>query len=395
MRKIVKIILLLLLTVSLIPVNISAITLADYEANLKKYLDELNSQNSNINKTEAEIADAERQIASIRQEMKNLTDEVTRLHKEIAEYTKEIQEKSLQTKEIFQYFQMAQGENTYMEYIFGAESITDLIYRVAIVEQMTEYNNKVTKELEALIDANNNREKEIEKRNKELVLIKDKLDKKIVELELSKNDYVGLAAKAQDQINSIQKNIKAYKDVGCKLNDVIGVDCARSGDVSFRRPVSWGYITSEFGSRWGSFHRGLDITNWDPYNTKVYPVANGKIVDIYKDGNGALVVAIAHYDILNNQYYTSLYGHLDSFAPNIYVGKNVTSDQYIGIMGNTGYSTGPHLHFELTPCLLYGDSNCYNLQAFFNYGANQGKLGYKGPRKLINFPSTYTYWYNR
>lgn len=395
MRKLVQIVLILLIVISILPINANAVTIADLEENLQKYLDELAQQNSNINKTEAEIAEAERQISGIQQEMKNLTEEVTRLYKEIAEYTKEIQEKSLQTKEIFQYFQMSQGENAYMEYIFGSENITDLIYRVAIVEQMTEYNNKITKELEALIEANNEREKQIEKRNEELVVTKAKLDKKIDELQFSKSDYVSLASKAQDQIDSMRKNISSYKEVGCKTNDVIGVDCAQGGAISFKRPISWGYITSEFGYRGSSFHRGLDMTNWDPYSTKVYPVANGKIVDIYEDGNGALIVVITHYDILNKKYYTSLYGHLDSYAPNIYKGMNITSDQYIGIMGNTGYSTGPHLHFELTPCQLYGDWQCYNLDAFFAYGASQGKLGYKGPRHLINFPSTYNYWYSR
>jgi len=348
MRKLLQISLILLVCVTLIPINTSAVTLGDYERNLQKYLNELAEKEAQINKTEKEKEEANKQIQSIKKEMQDLTEEVTRLHKEITEYKKQIQEKSLQTKEIFQYFQMSQGENTYMEYIFGADDITDLIYRVAVVEQLTEYNNKITKELEEMIEANNLREKEIEDRNNELVAKKAELDKKVIELDYSKENLGSLAAKDQDQINTITKTIKEYKEVGCLSHHVIGVDCAVKGEAgAFRRPVSWGYITSEFGYRWGTYHTGLDITNWDPYSTKVYPVANGKIIDIFEDYYGALVVTISHYDSANKQYYTSLYGHLDSYAPNIYEGMYITSNQYIGIMGNTGYSWGCHLHYGM------------------------------------------------
>ena len=158
MSKLIKIFLVLLMTVTLLPINIKAITLGEYEKELNQYLAEAEKNKIEINKTEAEIKKTNEEIDKIKKEMQELTEEVTRIHKEITEYTLEIQEKSLQTKEIFQYFQMSQGENTYKEYVFGADSITDLIYRYAIVEQMTEYNNKITKELEELIEANNQRE---------------------------------------------------------------------------------------------------------------------------------------------------------------------------------------------------------------------------------------------
>lgn len=396
MRKLLQIPLILVLCLTLLPISATAITLGDYEANLQKFLDEAAAKQSEIDKTEAEIKETNNQIEAIKQEMKQLTAEVDTLHKEIVEYNKEIQEKSLQTKEIFQYFQMAKGENTYMEYIFGADDITDLIYRLAIVEQMTEYNNKITKELEEMIEANKQREKEIEVKNKELAQKKEELDKKIVVLGYSKETLREGAAKIETQINNYKEIIEGYKKVGCLSHHEIGVDCDTSHSAGpFKRPVSWGYITSEFGYRGGTTHTGLDITNWAPYNTKIYPVANGTVVAKYYDPYDALVVAIEHYDALTDQWYTSLYGHLDSFAPGLYVKQYVTSNDFIGYMGNTGYSTGPHLHFELIPCRLYGDSQCYDLNAYFAFSANQIYLGYKGPRTKINFPGTYTYWYNR
>lgn len=395
MSKLVRIFLVLMICTTLVPINVKAITLGDYEKELNEFLAEAEKNKVEINKTEDEIKKANEEIQKIKQEMQNLTDEVTRIHKEITEYTLEIQEKSLQTKEIFQYFQMSQGENTYMEYVFGADSITDLIYRYAIVEQMTEYNNKITKELEMLIEANNQREKEIEEINKELKVKKENFDKKLIELGTTKSKLGSLHVELEKDIKDARETVQLYKDLGCESHHIIGVDCANGTSGNFRRPVSWGYITSEFGYRWGSYHTGLDISNWDPYNTKIYPVANGTVQMVKEDIYGALMVAIVHYDVVNKQYYTSLYAHLNSYAPGLKKGLYVTTEDFIGYMGNTGYSTGPHLHLELTPCMIYGDDNCRTFDAFLSYGRKVGEKGYLGPRAKIDFPSGYTYWYKR
>lgn len=397
MRKILRILLILIICIALVPHDTNAITLGEYEAKLQQYKDEAAANQAAINKTEAEIAETNQQIENTKTEIKNLADEVTKLNEEIAQYNEDIKEKSLQTKELFQYFQMSNGENTYLEYAFGAETVTDLIYRMAIVEQMTEYNEKVTKELEEMIKANQEREKEIEEINKDLEVKQKELEEKVVSLGNTKSSLTEGGVTIQGQIEIYEDIVEAYKNQGCLSHHVIGVDCAVNGSAGvFRRPVSVGYITSEFGSRWGSFHRGLDISNGDPYNTKIYPVANGTISSIWQDLYGALIVSIEHYEAVSGTYYTSMYAHLSSYAPNIYVGKYVTSDDYIGYMGNTGYSTGPHLHIEIAPCRLYLDSECYSWNAYTAFVQNQSYNGFKGPRQLINFPSgTYNPWYTR
>lgn len=397
MRKVLKILLILMICIALVPHDTHAITLGEYEAQLQKYKDDAAANQAALNKTEAEIAETNRQIENTKNEIKNLANEVTKLKEEIVQFNEEIKEKSLQTKELFQYFQMSNGENAYLEYAFGAETVTDLIYRMAIVEQMTEYNEKVTKELETMIKANQTREEEIKEINKDLEVKQKELEEKVVSLGNTKSSLTVGGASIQDQIKNYEEKVTYYRNKGCSSNDVIGVDCAVSASSGvFRRPVSVGYITSEFGNRGGSFHRGLDISNGDPYNTKIYPVANGTISSIWQDLYGALIVTVEHYESVSGTYYTSMYAHLNSYAPNIYVGKYVTSDDYLGYMGNTGYSTGPHLHMEIAPCRLYLDSACYTWDSYTNFVRNQSYNGFKGPRQLINFPSgTYNAWYTR
>lgn len=397
MRKVLSIILILILSLSLIPYKVDAATLGDYEAKLQQFKNEAAANQAAINKTQAEINATNKEIQNIKTEMQNLANEVVKIKEEIVKYNAEIKEKSLQTKEIFEYFQMSSGENVYLEYAFGAETITDLIYRMAIVEQMTEYNNKVTKELEEMIEKNNQREKEIARINVELQAKQKSMEEKLVSLGNKKAGLTEGGSTIQNQVKSFQEQVNYYRGLGCKSHHVIGVDCAKVGAAGvFRRPTSSGYITSEFGSRWGSFHRGLDISNGDPYSTKIYPVANGTIVDKYYDIYGALCLAIEHYDAINNKYYTSLYVHMNSYAPGLYIGKYVTSDTYIGYMGNTGYSTGPHLHLEINQCRWYVDYSCRDWNAHVSHMSYLANNGYKGPRQLINFPSgLYNPWYSR
>lgn len=397
MRKIVNIILIISICIVILPSRAYATTLGDYEAKLQQFKNEAAANQAAINKTQAEITATNNEIANIKNEMQNLAAEVVKLKDEIVQYNEEIKEKSLQTKEIFEYFQMSSGENIYLEYAFGAETITDLIYRMAIVEQMTEYNNKVTKELEEMIEKNKQREKEIERINIELQNKQKQMEEKLISLGNTKASLTEGGNSIQNQVKSFQEQVNYYRGLGCKSHHVIGVDCATTGSAgAFRRPTSSGYITSEFGSRWGSFHRGIDISNENPYNTKIYPVANGTVVDKYYDYYGALCVAIEHYDAINNKYYTSLYAHLNSWAPGLHIGQYVTSDTYIGYMGNTGYSTGPHLHLEINQCRWYVDYSCRNWDAHVLRMKELANNGYKGPRQLINFPSgTYNSWYTR
>ncbi|MED3763604.1 M23 family metallopeptidase [Ureibacillus sp. FSL K6-8385] len=111
------------------------------------------------------------------------------------------------------------------------------------------------------------------------------------------------------------------------------------GTGKFVWPTSGGYISSGMGSRWGSFHRGIDIARPSNYNIKASD--NGVVVFAGWDGSYGNKIVINH----NNGYQT-LYGHLSQIK--VSVGQVVPQGTVIGIMGSTGNSTGVHLHFEVT-----------------------------------------------
>lgn len=156
-------------------------------------------------------------------------------------------------------------------------------------------------------------------------------------------------------------------------------------EIKWQLPTKSGWITTYPNYN----HVAFDITSARGINEIIYPVANGTISGIYYDPNGALVVTVHHYiDGLN---YTSQYVHLSSYAPGIYVGKEVTVNDPLGQMGRTGIATGVHLHITVTDCVLFdlNDDNCKDLNGFFRYIKLRYTQGFTGLNNLISVPNNW------
>ncbi len=106
---------------------------------------------------------------------------------------------------------------------------------------------------------------------------------------------------------------------------------------SFSNPTR-GRLTSVFGTRWGAKHTGIDVAN--STGTTVTAADAGKVTFASSNGSYGNLIIIDH----ENGYQT-YYAHLSKFA--IKKGDRVYKGQKIGEVGNTGRSTGPHLHFEV------------------------------------------------
>lgn len=101
---------------------------------------------------------------------------------------------------------------------------------------------------------------------------------------------------------------------------------------------TYGIVTSEYGPRWGTKHEGVDIAN--AIGTPIVAPLDGQVIDAgYASGYGQWV------RLLHNDGSITEYGHVESYLVN--VGQWVTIGQQIATMGNRGWSTGPHLHFEV------------------------------------------------
>ena len=374
-------------------------TLGYYEEKLAQAKQEAKNNLNAINKTESEINYSRNQIEKLKNETLALTNEIKVLTEEIEKYQFEIKDKLSESKQIIEYMQMSNGKNVYIDYVFKADSITELINRSFVVQEIVDYNNKVISNLKQIIKDNSKRQEEIDSRKLKIASTEKQLEENIVSLGEKKESLSAGGVSIEKEIEIYEKQVNYYKNLGCKTNDVIGVDCAVAGAGTgvFRRPTVTGYVTQEMYYKPSYSHRAVDIGSKNGRKEKIYPIADGVITSIYRDNYGALCVTIEHYNINDRKYYTSLYVHMSSYAPGIYVGQKITSNQYIGYMGDTGYAFGVHLHMEVFPCRLYNssDKNCYRWSVYDSYAKKLMKNGYN-VRNLITFPKgTYNSWSSR
>jgi murein DD-endopeptidase MepM/ murein hydrolase activator NlpD len=120
-------------------------------------------------------------------------------------------------------------------------------------------------------------------------------------------------------------------------------DWTQLADAPSMWPIE-GPVTSSFGEREdpfngeGAFHSGIDISA--PFGTPVRATADGEVSDAAMGaGYGREVVLNHGHDVL------TVYGHLSAIA--VMPGQHVTQGQIIGYVGQSGRSTGPHLHYEV------------------------------------------------
>ncbi|WP_438348382.1 peptidoglycan DD-metalloendopeptidase family protein [Paenibacillus sp. FA6] len=116
-----------------------------------------------------------------------------------------------------------------------------------------------------------------------------------------------------------------------------GTKIAGQGSGQFAWPVSGATISSTYGSRWGKQHKGIDLVSG---NRTIMAADEGVVTFTGNISGYGKAVIINH-----SNGYTTLYGHLRSFSVN--QGQTVSKGSGIGVMGNTGRSTGTHLHFEI------------------------------------------------
>ncbi len=105
-------------------------------------------------------------------------------------------------------------------------------------------------------------------------------------------------------------------------------------------PIAGATFTSGYGWRWGRMHNGNDFAT--PVGTPLVAMSSGRVVSAGFEGGYGNKVEIEYWDGT-----VSWYAHMNSIS--VSVGQSVESGDLVGRSGNTGHSTGPHLHLEIHP----------------------------------------------
>lgn len=127
--------------------------------------------------------------------------------------------------------------------------------------------------------------------------------------------------------------------VKASLPEVVyrGTKVIGQGSGLFAWPVSGATISSRFGERWGRTHKGVDLVSG---NRTIQAADAGTVTFAGQQSGYGNVVIVNH-----RNGYETVYGHLNSIA--VSSGQKLEQGAKIGVMGNTGRSTGTHLHFEI------------------------------------------------
>lgn len=370
-------------------------TLADY----RKELEELEAQRDENQQqqqlTQDEINKITASITSNTNTINQLSNDMIKLQEEIVQAEKDIKEKDKEIKEIINFLQVSSGESAYLEYAFGAKDFTDFIYRMAIAEQLSSYNEELMNQYNQLIENNKKKKVEITEKQETLRKKQTELAAQKVKLgdELKTNSDVGLSI--DDAIKAQRNAIKYFEGLKCGENEDTD-DCIQRNKVlplgtAFYRPIVSGRVSSEFGSRcyWlnGEYtcdlHGGIDLTQSGDA-VPVYAAAPGIVIGhIDKWRCGGNEVFVIHN--INGKKYTTMYAHLRKIT--VKDGQVVNLDTQIGVMGGDPSretwdkcSTGQHLHFTIANG-HYGTD--YNFAKWDTFEANMFN-----PRVLLNVPGT-------
>ena len=269
------------------------------------------------------------------------------------------------------------GTISYWEVLFEANSFTDLLDRMNMVEEIAAADQRRLEEMEvaaALVETTRQEMEaslqELEDSRAELTLTQQTLEERrddsddlLRQLIAKQEEFQALldeSEAAQDelmqQIAQKEKELKEaqYDEYLAKL---AAMGNAPPSNATWVTPVSNYTLSSPFGNRLhpvlGVYrkHNGIDMAC--PKGTPIYATRAGKVTTAaYQAGGAGYYVSINHLD-----GFSSIYMHMTNYV--VSAGQTVTQGQLIGYVGSTGISTGPHLHFGISYAGTYVNPLAY------------------------------------
>ena len=200
--------------------------------------------NDQIAQVKDDVSNTTNEIQQINTDMANLSSDIVKLEGQIDDKDKEI-------KQIINYVEISNGENQFLQYLMGAKDFKDFIYRAAVAEQLSGYNDNLIKEYTDLVTKDNEKKKELADKQ---VTLQDKQTKLQADLDSLKSEVTQLheiSLSLSDTIKMQKEVLQVYLDRGCSLDEDVN-QCGRATlptTTAFYRPLNSGFVTSEFGVR--------------------------------------------------------------------------------------------------------------------------------------------------
>lgn len=306
-----------------------------------------------IEQLESQILDSEDKLDKLNAQIKELESSIAAKEKEIeeAEAKQAKQEDTLEKRLIAQY---KTGKVSYWSILLNPSSFLDFFSNLHNIEKIAKIDAELIENIKIEKENLEKAKEELNNQKSEVKTAKAEAEKENTILKNAKAVKNSQVAKLNEEEKQIQAKIdefnvaikKADAEIAKQLEASNGYQGSFSGKLSW--PIStssanWNIITSGYGKRdqptagASTNHKALDIgIRYQP----LYAPADGYVVTAGSVSGYGNFIMIKH----SNTLYTC-YGHLSSFE--VRAGQEVKRGQRIAISGNTGITTGPHLHFEV------------------------------------------------
>lgn len=338
-------------------------------------LEKLKNINLKLTQTQSELVIQQQELAKINKSIDDTKKEIENYKSSISQKTKEFQ------KRLKGMYISIDGAK--VDVLFGSGNLNDLLNNVSLMNYIARFDKNLLNDLKHEKISLDYKEDELKSKMQTMEIVKKNLELKVVALndtlaeqqklidDISKNvtmteseisSLIKELEKIDGKIDQEKKAILQAKLLAAQraqaekrrremaqrnkaINTNISAPVINNDGAYLQWPVPsshrmtsfYGWRSDPFG-RGSGFHTGLDISA--PMGTNVISAEDGVVVHVGWSGGYGNLVKVQH----DNGALT-YYGHLSGF--NCSVGQRVKRGQLIAFIGSTGYSTGPHLHFEV------------------------------------------------
>lgn len=370
--KIIGIILIMICTLhSIVLASSSTTSLKNEQAENNKKINEAQSELKDIqveksdtikqvDELTSQITEYQKQISEIDSKIEELDNKIQTSQKEIEEAQKNYEKKEelLKARLVAVY---ESGETSYLDVLLGSESLIDLISNYYLVSEIVISDEELLEEIQKQKENIENSKHDLEVSQEEMNTSKEQKQNVSEELQKSKTEKNTYVAKLSNDEKEIQEQIEDLNQANKSIDDKITAIIASSNNTSsnnnsnngninvngsssagFIKPVN-SYVTTGMYYSSGQYHGAVDYGAAGINGLPVYAVGDGEVILAE-----ALTTSYGNYIIIkhDNGLFT-LYAHGQAGSIAVSKGQRVSKGQQIMRVGNTGNSTGPHLHFEV------------------------------------------------
>lgn len=370
--------------VAIVPMPTQAATQSDYD-NLKKEQQQLEKEQE---KLKEQIAQAGNSVEAQKKKLDALKQQISNVEKQIATCTQQLDVLNLliskkdaeisgkeeqinaTEQEISGRFETLRrrinalsktGDLSSMQLLFDGKEYIDYLLKSKLIETIAKRDQQLMDQLTEELEKIHKQKEEILTEREDLQVLYDEMakvqaanDAKKAELDALYVSAKKIESDLQKQLGTYQKEQEKLEKEAEKLEKEIQEalkELQQTNTGKYNGTMLWPVptvlkISSYYGARWGKTHGGIDIANGKAAGEKIYPAADGKVILSRLSSSYGNYCMISHGKDSKGREIVTLYAHMQTMYAKkgdvVQAGKTV-----LGLIGSTGNSTGPHLHFEV------------------------------------------------